>query len=286
MAKIPIRQLLSWANHILQSEFESLDEFNTGAAYIQILHSIFPKEVPISKVRFIANYQYEVDSNFMLLKNVFKTLNLSYPLEIRELIRGQRHYRLLSWLRDLYQKHDTGAPYDALAARKNQPIGFCRGYNNALRKTTRLGSSTQSLTSNTSTGSRYESGVRGNIQSTPNRNLPKRIPKPKQKAVESSDPSACGDDKPKSDMQRELSALRASKEDLNRKINKVKYFATRKDWLDTPDVAIDAIRSYLCIDDQVKSTGNGNGDGDSPTAFVQEQSDHSDQSDSISKTTP
>ena len=50
------RILLEWVNGLLQLNLKKIEETCTGAIACQILHSLFPGKVPMSKVDFGAKY--------------------------------------------------------------------------------------------------------------------------------------------------------------------------------------------------------------------------------------
>ncbi|XP_030382417.1 microtubule-associated protein RP/EB family member 2-like [Scaptodrosophila lebanonensis] len=264
MVKLSLRQLLSWANDVLQANFSSLDEFNTGSAYLQIIHRLFPQSVSLRQIKFYTNYQFEMESNYNLLKKAFKTLNINYPLEIKDLQQG-RHYETLNWLHTFYLKHDTGAPYDALAMRQNQKIGLRRGHPTSQRKHRCLSDSIQSLTSARSTASQ-SSSLSTKSAIVQRKDAFKRNINPEEYCIESlaiSLPSedSADDEAPETNVLSELEALKASEAELTEILKKVKYYLNLKEWAETPQETLTAIRKLVCRDENVKLEGEGEGDG-------------------------
>jgi len=63
--------LLAWLNELLQINYTKIEQCGTGAAYCQILDSIYG-DIPMNRVKFNAKHEYEFIANFKVMQNVFK----------------------------------------------------------------------------------------------------------------------------------------------------------------------------------------------------------------------
>lgn len=83
--------LLLWLNELLQINYTKIEQCGTGAAYCQILDSIYSVffecllmvstadmflkktvDVPMTRVKMNAKHEYEYIANFKVMQNVFK----------------------------------------------------------------------------------------------------------------------------------------------------------------------------------------------------------------------
>jgi len=119
--------LLEWINGLLKLNLKKIEETCTGAIACQILQSIFPGKVPMSKVNFGAKYDYEYVKNYKVLQNCFGKLNVSKHVPVDKLVRGkyQDNLEFMQWFKSFYDLNGGAAEdYDAVEARarsKNVP---------------------------------------------------------------------------------------------------------------------------------------------------------------------
>ena len=86
-------ELLAWLNELLQINYTKIEQCGTGAAYCQILDSIyrtfslfrwlfhglyqwygvFAVDIPMTRVKMNAKHEYEFIANFKVMQNVFKS---------------------------------------------------------------------------------------------------------------------------------------------------------------------------------------------------------------------
>ena len=85
--------LLAWLNNLLQLNYTKVEQCGTGAAYCQIIDSIYGArdspliflniptffcfspslgDVPMQRVKMNAKHEYEFIANFKVLQNIFK----------------------------------------------------------------------------------------------------------------------------------------------------------------------------------------------------------------------
>lgn len=65
------KEILSWIQQKYQPNLMRIEDLCTGAVYCQIIDSIFPGTVPLSKVKFSARNEVEFLHNFKILQNAF-----------------------------------------------------------------------------------------------------------------------------------------------------------------------------------------------------------------------
>ena len=85
--------MLAWVNGNLQSQFSKIEELGTGAAYCQFMDMLFPGRVyyhhalfiviifllgsvPLKRVKYNSNLEYEHITNFKILQAAFKKMNV------------------------------------------------------------------------------------------------------------------------------------------------------------------------------------------------------------------
>ncbi|EJU02968.1 hypothetical protein DACRYDRAFT_21343 [Dacryopinax primogenitus] len=115
-------ELLQWLNDVLHVNYTKVEQCGTGAAYCQIMDSIYG-DVPMSKVKMNARQEYEYLNNFKVLQNVFKAKKIDKPIPVDKLVKCkmQDNLEFLQWIRRYWEQMYGGQPYDAIARRKGQP---------------------------------------------------------------------------------------------------------------------------------------------------------------------
>ncbi|CED82373.1 Microtubule-binding protein involved in cell cycle control [Phaffia rhodozyma] len=112
-------ELIAWTNDLLQISYSKVEQFGTGAAYCQILDSIFG-DVPMSRVKFSAKQEYEYLNNFKVLQKTFKDHKIAKPIPVDRLVKCkmQDNLEFLQWLRRFHDQSFGGGHYDAAGRRK------------------------------------------------------------------------------------------------------------------------------------------------------------------------
>ncbi|ORX85282.1 EB1 domain protein [Basidiobolus meristosporus CBS 931.73] len=116
-------QLLAWVNDLLQLSYTKIEQLGTGAAYCQILDSIYG-DVPMSKVKFQANQEYEYLNNFKLLQAAFlkHRIDKNIPMERLSKCRFQDNLEFLQWLKHFHEEIGPDS-YDPIRRRKSTSSG-------------------------------------------------------------------------------------------------------------------------------------------------------------------
>lgn len=113
--------LLAWVNELLQINYTKVEQCGTGAAYCQILDSIY-LDIPMTRVKMNARHEYEFIANFKVMQNVFKTKRLDKPIPVEKLVKCkmQDNLEFLQWMKRFWDTNYPGHPYDPVARRRGQ----------------------------------------------------------------------------------------------------------------------------------------------------------------------
>ncbi|CAG60142.1 uncharacterized protein GVI51_H09339 [Nakaseomyces glabratus] len=171
-------ELLNWLNDLLKLNYKKIEECGTGAAYCQIMDSIYG-DVPMHRVRFNSTADYENQINYKVLQSNFTKHNIEKTVYVDKLIRCrfQDNLEFLQWLKKYWVNNKDGTPYDAEARRNYRPIsstnsgtpGTPSGLSSASNSSSTLNiskrrnmSDSTSLSRTQSLSTRYASGTSGN----------------------------------------------------------------------------------------------------------------------------
>ncbi|PIA15041.1 hypothetical protein COEREDRAFT_45453 [Coemansia reversa NRRL 1564] len=118
------QELIAWVNGLLQTNYSKVEQLGSGAAYCQILDSIYG-DLRLERVKFNANQEYEYVENFKILQNAMTKHKISKPIDPTRLIkcRFQDNFEFLQWLKKHWESYYSGAPYDAVGRRNGKPGG-------------------------------------------------------------------------------------------------------------------------------------------------------------------
>lgn len=114
-------ELLAWLNELLQINYTKVEQCGTGAAYCQILDSIY-LDVPMIRVKMNAKHEYEFIANFKVMQNVFKSKRMEKPIPVEKLVKCkmQDNLEFLQWMKRFWDTNYPGHPYDPVARRRGQ----------------------------------------------------------------------------------------------------------------------------------------------------------------------
>ncbi|KAF8633767.1 hypothetical protein AX15_001273 [Amanita polypyramis BW_CC] len=114
--------LLAWLNELLQINYTKIEQCGTGAAYCQVLDSIYG-DLPMTRIKFNAKHEYEFIANFKVMQNVFKARKIDKPIPVEKLVKCkmQDNLEFLQWIKRFWDSNYGGQGYDAAARRKGAP---------------------------------------------------------------------------------------------------------------------------------------------------------------------
>ncbi|KAH8234979.1 hypothetical protein KR032_007004 [Drosophila birchii] len=121
-------QLLAWMSSELNAHLYKVEDLGTGAAYCCLMERLFPGTIDMSRVKCLANQEYEFLANFRLVQNAFDEVMVVTQIPMAELVKRRLSDNLEfgCWFRRLYERNYKKLVrhgYDPLAARGNQHIG-------------------------------------------------------------------------------------------------------------------------------------------------------------------
>ncbi|OZJ03045.1 hypothetical protein BZG36_03710 [Bifiguratus adelaidae] len=116
-------ELLGWLNELLQINYTKVEQVGTGAAYCQILDSIYG-DVPMKKVKFEARHDYEYVGNYKILQTAFDRHRVDKIIPVERLMKCkfQDNLEFLQWFRRYWDQYYPGGDYDAVARRHGSGI--------------------------------------------------------------------------------------------------------------------------------------------------------------------
>jgi len=114
-------ELLAWLNELLQINYTKVEQCGTGAAYCQVLDSIY-MDLPMARVKMNAKHEYEFIANFKVMQNVFKAKRIDKPIPVEKLVKCkmQDNLEFLQWMKRFWDTNYPGHPYDPVARRRGQ----------------------------------------------------------------------------------------------------------------------------------------------------------------------
>ncbi|KAF5309110.1 hypothetical protein D9758_013879 [Tetrapyrgos nigripes] len=114
--------LLAWLNELLQINYTKVEQCGTGAAYCQVIDSIYGN-VPMNRVKMNAKHEYEYIANYKVLQNTFAANKVNKPIPVEKLVKCkmQDNLEFLQWIKRLWDQNYGGQVYDAVARRKGAP---------------------------------------------------------------------------------------------------------------------------------------------------------------------
>lgn len=116
-------ELVQWVNDLLQINYTKIEQCGSGAAYCQIIDSIYG-DVPMSRVKMNARLEYEYLVNYKILQNAFKLHKIDKPIPVEKLTKCkmQDNLEFMQWLKRFWDQNYGGHEYDPVARRKGAPM--------------------------------------------------------------------------------------------------------------------------------------------------------------------
>ncbi|KAG1142439.1 hypothetical protein G6F37_008341 [Rhizopus arrhizus] len=112
-------ELLAWLNDLLQLNYTKVEQAGTGAAYCQIMDSIFG-DVHMGKVKFDTKHEYEYVANYKVLQHTFDKHKIDKIIPVDKLLKCkfQDNLEFMQWMKRYWDQSFPGGEYDALQRRK------------------------------------------------------------------------------------------------------------------------------------------------------------------------
>ncbi|KAG4102611.1 microtubule binding protein [Neocallimastix lanati (nom. inval.)] len=117
-------ELIAWLNDLLKLNYTKVEQCGTGAALCQIIDSIYPGTVHLSRVKFNANQEFEYIQNFKILQAAFQKNNIDKNIPVERLVkcRFQDNLEFLQWMKKYWDTYYSGEEYDAISRRNSSPM--------------------------------------------------------------------------------------------------------------------------------------------------------------------
>ncbi|KAF9957409.1 hypothetical protein BGZ72_001834 [Mortierella alpina] len=112
------QELVAWVNELLDLNYTKIEQMGTGAAYCQIMDSIYGN-LPMSRVKFAAKQEYAYLENYKVLQNAFTANKIDKVIPTDRLMKCkmQDNLEFLQWLKRYWDEHFPREPYNAAARR-------------------------------------------------------------------------------------------------------------------------------------------------------------------------
>ncbi len=115
------KEILDWVNGVCGLGLTKVEQTCNGAIACQILDAIYPGKVPMSKVDWSANKDFEYIPNYKILQKSFINMKIDRHIEVDKLIRGkyQDNLEFMQWYKRFYELNAGGSSdYDPVAVRE------------------------------------------------------------------------------------------------------------------------------------------------------------------------
>ncbi|KAJ1562533.1 hypothetical protein HK405_010972 [Cladochytrium tenue] len=111
-------ELLAWLNDLLQFSYTRIEQCGSGAAFCQIMDSIYG-DVALSKVKFTSKNEYDYFNNFKILQTVFNAHDIDKNIPVDRLVKCRYNDNLefLQWIKKYWDAFYPGGGYNAVARR-------------------------------------------------------------------------------------------------------------------------------------------------------------------------
>lgn len=114
--------LLKWVNDLLNLNYNKIEQLGSGAAYCQIMDSIF-LDVPMARVKFDTTKEYEYLNNFKILQATFAKHKVGKTIPVERLIKCkfQDNLEFFQWIRRFWKENKDESFYEPMTRRKYLP---------------------------------------------------------------------------------------------------------------------------------------------------------------------
>ncbi|KAI9488303.1 calponin homology domain-containing protein [Zychaea mexicana] len=111
-------ELVAWLNELLQLNYRKVEQAGTGAAYCQVMDSIF-RDVHLTKVKFETKHEYEYVGNYKVLQHIFDKHKIDKAIDKLMKCKFQDNLEFVQWLKRYWDENYPGGEYDAVLRRKS-----------------------------------------------------------------------------------------------------------------------------------------------------------------------
>ncbi|PNH02885.1 Microtubule-associated protein RP/EB family member 1A [Tetrabaena socialis] len=125
-------EILGWINETLGLRIAKVEDTSNGAVACQLLDALHPGTVPMSKVDYNANNEYQMITNYKVLQDCFNKLKIDKYVEVARLVKGRPldNMEFMQWFKAYWDQCCMGQPlaqYDGHARRQGCKTGDLKG---------------------------------------------------------------------------------------------------------------------------------------------------------------
>jgi len=150
------KEIVDWINNTLGISIVKVEQTASGAIACQLLDMIFPGQVQMNRVNWMARIDHEFVPNYKILQTAFDRIGIERHIDVDKLIRGkyQDNLEFMQWFKRYFEMHTPAEQYDTAANRERGKGGA--QYNREFG----TGASRATTTASSRTGSAAGRGAR------------------------------------------------------------------------------------------------------------------------------
>eukprot|EP00638_Chattonella_subsalsa_P014097 CAMPEP_0117780060 /NCGR_PEP_ID=MMETSP0948-20121206/1997_1 /TAXON_ID=44440 /ORGANISM="Chattonella subsalsa, Strain CCMP2191" /LENGTH=326 /DNA_ID=CAMNT_0005607771 /DNA_START=81 /DNA_END=1063 /DNA_ORIENTATION=- len=113
-------------NEFLGTNLQKIEQTASGAIACQLLDSLHPGVLPMSKVNWDAKNDYEFVDNYKLLQRSFDKIGIDKHVDVQKLIRAryQDNLEFMQWFKRYFELNQPVEGYDPIERRKEAKVGL------------------------------------------------------------------------------------------------------------------------------------------------------------------
>lgn len=114
------KEIVEWVNSTLDLNISKVEDAASGAIACQLLDIMYPGSVPMSKVNWAANKDFEYVANYKLLQTGFVKNSIDKYIDVDRLIMGKYmdNLEFLQWFKRFFELNNaTRDDYDTIGQR-------------------------------------------------------------------------------------------------------------------------------------------------------------------------
>lgn len=113
------KEILDWLNGYLGLSISKVEETCSGAVACQLVDSLFPGKVPMSKVNWEARSAPEYVNNYKVLQSAFDRLHIEKHIDVQRLTRGKYmdNLEFMQWFKNFHDTTGAAGGYDPIERR-------------------------------------------------------------------------------------------------------------------------------------------------------------------------
>jgi len=114
------KDIIDWINTTLDVSINRIEDTASGAIACQLLDIMYPNTLPMHKVNWSANKDFEYIANYKLLQTAFNKNSIDKHIDVDRLISGRYmdNLEFMQWFKRFFEMHVTDkGDYDAITVR-------------------------------------------------------------------------------------------------------------------------------------------------------------------------